>query len=457
VGLKYFKKFTRFVALLFAIIVLTVIPQKTFAAKCPCDIYAAGGTPCVAAHSTVRALYANYNGPLYQVRRMPDTANKIDIYPMTPGGIANSGVQDSFLGSKAGTISKIYDQSPKANHLVRTPAGGQLKIQGNEAGATGAKIMVNGHSVYGIYSYGNGFVANAAGVGYRNNTAMGLATGDQPEGMYMVCSGKHYNQWCCFDYGNAEKNNLDDGPGTMECVLFGNSTQWGHGIGTTGPWVMADLEDGLYAGSSYSDGASDSAIDADYVTAIVKGKSGNYWAIRNGHAQSGKLRTAYAGQRPTGNYNPMRKEGAIVLGIGGDNSNSGEGTFFEGAITSGYPLDTTEDAVQSNIVSVGYGSAITSVKYGANNAPRSASPCNVRYNPSTGSAIISYTLQDARRVSMNILDQQGRHIATIMNSCLPAGRHETVWNAKSIPAGVYIWKIAIDDNEKWTGKIIIGR
>ncbi|MGE5487902.1 MAG: arabinofuranosidase catalytic domain-containing protein, partial [bacterium] len=33
----------------------------------PCDIYAAGGAPCVAAHSTTRALYASYNGPLYQV------------------------------------------------------------------------------------------------------------------------------------------------------------------------------------------------------------------------------------------------------------------------------------------------------------------------------------------------------------------------------------------------------
>jgi len=28
----------------------------------PCDIYAAGNTPCVAAHSTVRSLYAKYAG-----------------------------------------------------------------------------------------------------------------------------------------------------------------------------------------------------------------------------------------------------------------------------------------------------------------------------------------------------------------------------------------------------------
>ena len=38
----------------------------------PCDIYAAGGTPCEAAHSTTRALFAAYNGPLYQVQRSSD-------------------------------------------------------------------------------------------------------------------------------------------------------------------------------------------------------------------------------------------------------------------------------------------------------------------------------------------------------------------------------------------------
>jgi len=35
------------------------------AASLPCDIYASAGTPCVAAHSTTRALFASYNGPLY--------------------------------------------------------------------------------------------------------------------------------------------------------------------------------------------------------------------------------------------------------------------------------------------------------------------------------------------------------------------------------------------------------
>jgi hypothetical protein len=46
----------------------------------------------------------------------------------------------------------------------------------------------------------------------------------------------------------------------------------------------------------------------------------------------------------------MAKQGAIVMGVGGDNSHSGEGTFFEGCITSGFPSDATDDAVQANIV-----------------------------------------------------------------------------------------------------------
>ena len=51
----------------------------------------------------------------------------------------------------------------------------------------------------------------------------------------------------------------------------------------------------------------------------------------------------------------MRKEGAIVLGTGGDNSNGGQGNFFEGLMTAHYSSDAADDAVQANIVAAGYG------------------------------------------------------------------------------------------------------
>src|SRR5207247_1137477 len=69
------------------------------------------------------------------------------------------------------------------------------------------------------------------------------------EGMYAILDGTHYNGGCCFDYGNAERNSRDNGNGTMEAIYFGNIKVWGYGTGT-GPWVMADLENGLYSGSS---------------------------------------------------------------------------------------------------------------------------------------------------------------------------------------------------------------
>lgn len=53
----------------------------------------------------------------------------------------------------------------------------------------------------------------------------------------------------------------------------------------------------------------------------------------------------------------MHKEGAIIIGIGGDNSNKAQGTFYEGIMTSGYPSDATEDSVQADIVAAGYAKA----------------------------------------------------------------------------------------------------
>ena len=223
---------------------------------------------------------------------------------------------------------------------------------GLEADATAAKITFNGHTAYGVYttmSWDN----TAGSVGYRNNSTKGIATADQPEAMYMVASGKHYNQYCCFDYGNAETDTKDDGKATMEAVYFGNSTQWGKGSGT-GPWVMADLEDGVYAGGSFDAPATNTSLTASYVTAMLKGYSGNRFVLKGGDAQSGTLATKYDGARPAG-YSPQKKQGAIILGIGGDNSHTGEGTFFEGCMTNGVPTDAADDAVQSNIVAAGYG------------------------------------------------------------------------------------------------------
>jgi len=325
--------------------------RQAFAAGTgPCDIYASGGTPCVAAHSTVRALYGSYNGNLYQVRRASDSAT-LNIGVLEAGGFANAAAQDSFCAGTSCVITIIYDQSGHGNNLTQAPPGGfsgpAAGGYDNLANASQLPLIVGGHNVYGVYV--------APGTGYRNNNTSGIATGDQAEGMYAIFDGTHYNNGCCFDYGNAETSSLDTGNGHMEAIYFGNITAWGRGAGN-GPWIMADLENGLFSGINTGLNSGDPSITYHYVTAIIKGGP-NLWAIRGGNAQSGSLSTYYSGARPNASgYNPMHKEGAIILGIGGDNSNSSAGSFFEGAMTSGYPSDTTENAVQANIVAAGYGS-----------------------------------------------------------------------------------------------------
>ncbi|HET9141937.1 arabinofuranosidase catalytic domain-containing protein [Actinophytocola sp.] len=330
--------------------VLVAVPGSSSAAgPQSCDIYASGGTPCVAAHSTTRALFGAYSGRLYQVRRASDNTTR-DIGTLVAGGVANAAAQDSFCAGTTCLITIIYDQTTRGNHLTQAPPG---DFRGpapggfdNLANATAAPTILNGQRAYGVFV--------APGTGYRNNTATGTATGDQPEGMYAIFDGTHFNAGCCFDYGNAERNSRNNGNGTMEAIYFGNIRVWGTGTGN-GPWIMADLENGLYSGVNFGFNANDPTINHRYTTAIIKGEP-NHWAIRGGNAQSGGLSTFYNGARPNvAGYNPMRKEGAILLGIGGDNSNSSAGTFYEGVMTSGFPSDATENAVQANIVAAGYG------------------------------------------------------------------------------------------------------
>src|SRR5512136_3090678 len=87
----------------------------------PGDIYKAAGCPLVAAHSTTRALYASYNGPLYQVQRQSD-GKTLDIGVVQPsatdpGGYADAAAQDAFCANTLCFINVIYDQSGKGNHL----------------------------------------------------------------------------------------------------------------------------------------------------------------------------------------------------------------------------------------------------------------------------------------------------------------------------------------------------
>ena len=68
------------------------------------------------------------------------------------------------------------------------------------------------------------------------------------------------------------------------------------------------------------------------------------------------LSVMFDGPRVNSTYDPMRKQGAILLGNGGDNSNGSQGTFYEGAMTAAgtFPSDATDQQFHANILAAKY-------------------------------------------------------------------------------------------------------
>lgn len=91
-------------------------------------------------------------------------------------------------------VWQIYDQSGNGNHMLPATPAINNPAHDNPVNATKHPITMGGHKVYGAYF--------ETGMGYRAQNTSKVATGNDPETIYMVTSGIHVNGGCCFDYGN---------------------------------------------------------------------------------------------------------------------------------------------------------------------------------------------------------------------------------------------------------------
>ncbi len=212
----------------------------------PCDVYAKGGTPCVAAFSSTRALFAHYAGPLYEVKRASD-GKSIDVGVLTPGGYANAAAQNAFCAATSCVVVKIYDQTSDHNDLVpqapTTAPYSNTTYAHDPVSATALPILAGGHNVYGLkFQSGSPTglpcptsatcIANR-GHAYNNGhrQARGVAVRGQPESIYGVFGGTYSGSDCCFDFGNSEvkrhrRRQRHDGraqlqPGLLGCLRAG--------------------------------------------------------------------------------------------------------------------------------------------------------------------------------------------------------------------------------------------
>ena len=414
-----------------------------------CDIYASAGDPCVAAHSTTRALYAAYNGPLYQVLRQSD-GKTLDIRVVQPaaspvpdpGGYADAAAQDRFCAGTYCWISIIYDQSPRHNDLTQAPRGGfsgpALGGFNNLPIADMAPLTIMGHKVYGVFI--------EPGMGLRHNDVKGTAVDDQAEGQYWVVNGKHFNSGCCFDYGNAEIDSRDDDNGTMETLYFGNATPWYSGNGN-GPWIMTDQENNL-VGCVNQDGSKGCpnlpSIPWRFVTAIVKGEP-HHWASLGGDAQKGALSVMFDGKRVNPTYDPMRKQGAILLGNGGDNSDGSQGTFYEGAVTAAgtYPSNATDQLVQANIVAARYGVA-----------PLTVSPVATASAPK---GVQTFTPESSRDITVTFTNTTGAPAAGVsLSIAVPGNQWTSVVSGTTETSKTFAQQVAPGASVSATFKVTSG-
>jgi len=142
----------------------------------------------------------------------------------------------------------------------------------------------------------------------------------------------------------------------MSALYFGSSTDWTKGAGT-GPWGMTDYENGLFAGAVKDPGGTNPNYPSiaypgnNLVTVLTKTNGTTSWVLKTGNAAAGPLNTYWNGALPSG-YNPLKQQGGLSLGEGGDGSNLGSEAFSEGVVIAAVTSDATDDLIQANLVSV---------------------------------------------------------------------------------------------------------
>ena len=252
----------------------------------------------MAAHSTTRALYASYNGPLYQVRRASDSTTT-NISPLSAGGVANAAAQDSFCAGTTCVITEIYDQSGHGNNLTDAPGGGAAGGPDNLANATAAPVMVGGHKAYGVYV--------AAGTGYRDDSTSGIATGDSAGGRVRDPRRHALQRRLLLRLRQRRDQQRRQRQRPHGSHLLRQHKAWGYGTGN-GPWIMADMENGLYSGVNAGYNADDPTISDRFTTAMIEGEPE---PVGHPGRQRAVRRPVHVLQRrpALSGYNPMHKEG----------------------------------------------------------------------------------------------------------------------------------------------------
>ncbi|MEM1056355.1 MAG: T9SS type A sorting domain-containing protein [Bacteroidota bacterium] len=77
-------------------------------------------------------------------------------------------------------------------------------------------------------------------------------------------------------------------------------------------------------------------------------------------------------------------------------------------------------------------------------------------NPFMGQTTFRYALAEAMDVSLRVYDVTGREVANLVSGEVQSGAYEVVFDARTLPAGVYLWRAVVGE-EVVTGRVTLVR
>jgi hypothetical protein len=77
-------------------------------------------------------------------------------------------------------------------------------------------------------------------------------------------------------------------------------------------------------------------------------------------------------------------------------------------------------------------------------------------NPTDGISHFSFHISQYQWVSLKIYNAHGQEVAMVLDEKLPAGEHTVSWDASTLTAGIYFYRLTTNDRRltTYTGKIV---
>lgn len=115
------------------------------------------------------------------------------------------------------------------------------------------------------------------------------------------------------------------------------------------------------------------------------------------------------------------------------------------------PADTTRANIMARRF---YGTAPSAVENKSGRAPAGFSLSHNYPNPFNSATVIAYSVREAGRAQLQVLDAMGRVIDTLADRVHQPGAYSVSWNAEGLPSGVYYYRILSSGSSR-TGKMVL--